>query len=182
MPLPLSIGRGPAAGPSDDPAAALGECHVRIRAHVDAAGKLVEVVDATDDQVRDAAATVHRYFTVALPLHELDEEGDVTPLLRAHGGEGEVSDALDRMTREHRAIDALVADLVKAWKELSVTPAARRTIAPSITPVTAALRDAFRDHLELEETVIFPAIRALPADDRARLRQSIRDRRSASMR
>lgn len=182
MPLPLSIGRGPAAGPSDDPVVLLSDCHGRIRAHCEAASKLAQSDEATDEQVRDAARTVHRYFTVALPLHELDEEIDLGPMLKAHAPKGGVADAIDRMVREHRAIDALVADLVRAWDELGVTPSSRRTIASTIAPTTVALADAFRDHLELEESVIFPAVRALPEGDRARLRQAIRDRRSSSMR
>ena len=50
------------------------ECHQRIRAFLDLADRLGPPGPDPAQAVADAAARVHRYFTLALPLHARDEE------------------------------------------------------------------------------------------------------------
>jgi len=180
MPV-VTLGRRASSGPTDDPTVLLGDCHARIRHQCATASRLVTAEAPTDDQVREAAAEVHRYFTLALPLHEADEETDLDPMLRAHAPRKEIIDALDRIVADHRALEAMLADLLAGWHELSTAPAARRRVTTTIAQATSALSTRFDEHLALEETLVFPAIRALPEAERLRLRDAIRDRRAASM-
>src|SRR5688500_10721731 len=61
----------------------LAACHERMRRFVRVAQSVADAsptVPATE--VADAAASVHRYFTVAFPLHGIDEEASLIPRLR----------------------------------------------------------------------------------------------------
>ncbi len=53
-------------------------CHQRIHHFTGVAVKLAHAHGATADEIRQAAAGVHRYYSVSLPLHEADDEPDVT--------------------------------------------------------------------------------------------------------
>jgi len=56
-------------------------CHQRIRHFTGVAIKLAHAQGATPEEVTQAAAGAHRYYTVSLPLHEADEEDTLRPRL-----------------------------------------------------------------------------------------------------
>ena len=58
-------------------------CHARIRHFVGVAARLrdKDVQEASLADVAESVASVRRYFSMAFPLHEADEESDLTPLL-----------------------------------------------------------------------------------------------------
>src|SRR4051812_30710357 len=60
--------------------AALLDCHSRIRRFSTLAIRLAEA-DAPPNEIAETAAAVHRYFTVALPLHAADEDLSIAPRL-----------------------------------------------------------------------------------------------------
>jgi len=60
-------------------------CHQRIRHFTATAAKLAHAQGATADEIRMAAASVHRYYSVSLPLHEADEEDSLRSRLDALG-------------------------------------------------------------------------------------------------
>ncbi len=152
-------------------------CHQRIRHFTAVATKLAHAQGATDDEIRQAAAGVYRYYSVSLPLHEADEEETVRPRLDRVADE-RVRHALLAMADQHQAIDELIERLSPLLRLLEQNPDSLAQVGGEMCSLTTALDEIFRAHLELEETVIFPAIReALPESARAEMLAEMQQRR-----
>lgn len=99
----------PAAG-FDEPFALMAACHERMARTL----TLLERIGAhvathgCDEQARDAAKDVLRYFTIAAPLHHEDEELHVLPRLRELGND----ELADRLLADHREMEARWAGIV----------------------------------------------------------------------
>lgn len=122
------------------------------------------------EDLRETAARVVRYFTVALPLHAADEDELVAP--RLVGAGRDVTEALATVEREHIEHQALIDALVDACRE----PIADASV---IAAAAEAVGTHMAVHLELEEAVVFPALRALPASERAAIVAAMKQRRSS---
>ncbi len=158
-----------------DLVALLGECHQKIRHFVDLARDIALHRDVPAEQVAQACADVERYFREALPLHVADEEESIEPRLR--GQSPSVDHVLDTMAAQHQQHASKVANLLGAIAKVRSQPCddvARSELAAA----AIALRTEFVDHLNLEETTIFPAIRELlPSDTQALIIEELRQRR-----
>ena len=66
---------------SEDAVDLLLSCHYRIRHFTALAARLAEATAAPPDQIEQTAASVARYFRIALPLHKADEDGSIYPRL-----------------------------------------------------------------------------------------------------
>lgn len=156
---------------------ALAECHERIRRFVALGHEIAARTDATADLIVEACDDVERYFRVALPLHIADEEESILPRLR--GRLREVDDALSRMAADHRDHKTALAALFEALTAVRNAPsdlALRATLGEAARVVDVE----FREHLALEERVIFPAIRELLSGaERAAIQAEARARRSS---
>ena len=145
--------------PEDAVSTLLG-CHDRIRHFTNMALRLASADHVSNDDIVSAAGQVHRYFTVALPLHEADENESLHPRLRQAAPEGELAGAAaDAMVEQHRSIDEIVERLVPICELLTRNPAVHKALAPELLQLSTALQQMFASHLELEEQTIFPAIR-----------------------
>lgn len=136
----------------------LGECHERIRRFVALARQAGERQDATADQISQACVDVERYFTQALPLHVADEEQSIEP--RLCGLSPAVDEALDVAKRQHRRHEPLLKVLLRSTRVLRDNPH-DRTARDDVATTARALEAEFEEHLRLEESTIFPAIREL---------------------
>lgn len=173
-------------------------CHMRIRHFTEMACKLAHAHAAEPEQIRRAAAEVHRYFTVALPLHEADENLSLHPRLRkalplgepyTDGGDDSETallrrlggPAADAMVEQHESIDQLVERLVPLCTILRTQPAKLEELSLELHEVSAALHEIFAAHLEMEEKTVFPAMeRFLSVDDLADVRREMRARREVT--
>jgi iron-sulfur cluster repair protein YtfE (RIC family) len=152
-------------------------CHLRIRHFTAAAVKLAHAQGAGSDEIRQAAASVYRYYSVSLPLHEADEEDTVRPRLDPVAGE-RVRHALLAMADQHQGIYEFVERLMPLLQLVQQNPAALPQVGGEMCSLTSALDEIFRAHLELEEQVIFPAIReSLPESARAEMLTEMQQRR-----
>jgi hemerythrin-like domain-containing protein len=151
------------------------ECHGRIRRFLGIARQLAEVREPTTDVVRDTAGQVRRYFSEALPLHIADEDDQVSQSLRGHSDS--VDEALDKMSQEHVHHEVLVARLIDVCTLLQREPERLEELAMELRDAAVLLQAAFEPHLAREETVIFPALRTLPASDLDAIKAAMRDRR-----
>src|ERR1700758_1968682 len=88
---------------SEDAVDLLLGCHQRIRHFTGVAVKLAHAQSAGPDEIVQAAASVHRYYSVSLPLHEADEEDTLRPRLNSLADE-KVKHALMAMHDQHQAI------------------------------------------------------------------------------
>ncbi len=155
-----NISDAPSKGDSSRPNAlvALLDCHARIRHFMQLSRTLAHAEFAPASEIAETATAIYRYFDVALPLHEADENETLFPRLQAALIEGNlVRVAAETMVEQHKAIDELAADLLAICASLSRHPEALPALARRIEDVTSALDQIFEAHLELEETVIFPA-------------------------
>jgi iron-sulfur cluster repair protein YtfE (RIC family) len=171
---------------------ALVGCHTRIRHFTEMACKLAHAHHADAEQIQRAANEVHRYFTVALPLHEADENLSLHPRLKkALGGSSEPGleqdvlrklggPAADAMVEQHESIDQLVERLVPLCVILRSQPAKLEELSQELHEISAALREIFTAHLELEEKTVFPAMeKFLSGDELAEIRREMRNRRQS---
>jgi len=122
----------------------------RLRAHLAEHG--------ADEQARQAARDVMRYFDLASPQHHRDEELHVFPTLLAQG-EPAQAELVARLLRDHRAMDA-------AWTQARAVLAAIAEGALAALPAQAqAALDSFAslhaEHLRAEEETAYPAAQAL---------------------
>lgn len=127
-------------------------CHERVLRTLDLLLRLQAhlVVQGADQQARDAARDILRYFDLAAPHHHEDEERHVLPCLR-EAGQGPLA---DRLAQEHRAMSAAYAALRPGLVGLS-----EQGTVPA-TSAWAAFAALYRAHIECEERDAFPLARA----------------------
>jgi iron-sulfur cluster repair protein YtfE (RIC family) len=157
-------------------------CHQRIRHFTGVAVKLAHAHGGAPEEVAKAAAGVHRYYSVSLPLHEADEEQTLQPRLRAVADE-RLRHALAAMGDQHQAIDELLERLLPLLLLTRNNPDTLASVGGELCSITTALEELFRAHLQLEEEVIFPAVRQeLPESAREEMMQEMRERRKTGFR
>ena len=82
------------------------------------------------------------------------------------------------MHDQHQAIDELIERLLPLLMLVERNPDTLHDAGNEMCSITKALQDVFNAHLQLEEEVIFPAIReSLPDEDRAAMLAEMRTRR-----
>lgn len=162
------------------------ECHERIRRFMSMASFLAQATTTAhdpdrgspDETIRDTAAAVLRYFTVALPSHSADEDQSIAPRLLARPLPGEVATGLARMAEQHAAIEALIAELAPSWRAIAEDPSALPDHATSMSRRLERLRGLWDAHLHLEESSVFPLARAsLSAAEQREILLEMRARR-----
>jgi hemerythrin-like domain-containing protein len=172
--MPIRIGKAPAQGDVVD---ALVDCHQRIRDFTSLAVRLAGSHGLAAEEIREAAAGVHRYFAVALPLHARDEEESLLP--RLEGREAALDAELAEMMREHAEHGDPTGRVLAACARLEEDPSQLAALAPQLAVAARDLERHFQVHLEREERVIFPAIRRLlDAPTRERIQVEMRERRA----
>jgi len=170
------INIGPSKEPSDIVDMLL-ECHERIRLFVGLARQLAEIQDAPEEQVRDAAARIRRYFSEGLPLHVADEEESIQP--RLCGRRPEVDNAMEAMLQEHKSHESLLEELVHTCGILEAFPGLLSKKREGLGRVAARLEHDLGTHLREEEAVVLPAIRSLLTDEeREAMLEEFRARRA----
>jgi hemerythrin-like domain-containing protein len=174
----LTIARSHTEAPAQDIVDLLIECHDRLRTNIDTLKQFGEACDLNLAQVGDAADTLRRYFRDALPLHAADEEASVLPRLR--GLDGRLDEELDIMCAEHDAQEPILTEVLRICGELTVNPARHPARRDTLRALAASLERHFGKHIEREETIIFPAIRArLDVAAREEMVRELRARRDA---
>ncbi len=146
----VRIGEGRGEGQGGDVVDSLLACHRRIRSFLALAARAGRGDDPAE-QIAEACGQIGRYFREAMPLHVADEEESILPRLR--GRDAAVDHALAAMQEQHGEHEPHLAEMLSAVAE----PLACARIAAA----AAALDDALAPHLELEEAILFPAIRRL---------------------
>ena len=139
----------------------------RLRAHVAGHG--------ADEQARQAARDVMRYFDLAAPQHHLDEERHVFPPLLA-AGDAALAGVVRRLQQDH-------VQMEEGWARARAILAALAdgTLGSLDEAATGALTGfaaLYADHIEAEEGLVYPAARSrLQAQDLAAMSQDMMQRR-----
>ena len=141
----------------------LAACHERVERMLALQARLQQhLLDkGCDEPARQAARDVMRYFDLAAPLHHQDEELHVFPPLLAGPHTG-LHALVQRLIQEHRQMEA-------AWVQARSVLQAIADSSPAAgwTPLTPAQTQAledfsvlYRQHLEDENTIAYPAAQA----------------------
>jgi iron-sulfur cluster repair protein YtfE (RIC family) len=172
-------GPGPKdASDSSTPLEMLQGCHARIRHFMQLSRTLAEAADASQDDISDAAASLTRYFSEALSLHEADENQTLFPrLYDAAPLDSPLREAAKAMVEQHHAINELVAELLSLCGTIRRQPELLPSLARHLRQVTSALGQVFDSHLHMEETVIFPALQLFTASQLEEISSEMQQRR-----
>ena len=128
----------PHAPALDEPLEMLEACHERIEAQLKTLERLSAYLPdhGADEQSRQAASAILRYFDTAGPNHHEDEEQNLFPVLISRAG------ADDRAV-----VDALVSDLLADHAKMAVAVGAVREQLILIANGTGAVLDQASVHL-----------------------------------
>lgn len=156
--IPLPGFGAPAVG-FDTPFEMLEACHERVQRTLALQGRLCEHLQAKgcDDAAQSAARDVLRYFDIAAPLHHEDEERHVFPAL--HGcPDPQVRAAVRRLQDEHLAMGerwALARTALLALADGRIT-----AFSGAQEAALTAFSAGYAEHIDIEETLVYPAARA----------------------
>ncbi|HEY9097055.1 MAG TPA: hemerythrin domain-containing protein [Hydrogenophaga sp.] len=153
----------PAAG-FEEPFDMLNACHERVERMLRLIIRLQEHLhtNGLDDQVRQAARDVMRYFDIAAPLHHQDEERHVFPPLMC-GADAEVKALVLRLIQDHRQMEVAWQGARAVLLSLAEDDARVPFVGLSVWQ-KVALNDfarLYRQHLDDEERVAYPVARDL---------------------
>jgi hemerythrin-like domain-containing protein len=152
-------------------------CHQRIRHFTALAQTLAITHDATPKDVKEAALSIHRYFTVALPLHEQDEELSLLP--RLIGKDPALDQQLGLMRQEHRQVDTVLSEMLPMLACIAQDPSQRAMHVGGLKTQLTQLEALWQPHLLREEAIIFTAAEAsLDASIKDAIMQEMKARRS----
>jgi len=162
----------------DQPIAVLKHCHDRIRKQLATLDRLLAHLPefGADEQARQAAGAVLKYFEKAAHLHHEDEEQDLIPMLRAVA-QGEDAATLQALApvilQDHKDMDALWQDL---HEQLSLIAEGQGTML-SVSAVQRFCQ-RYTAHMEREEGSLAPmALRLFSPGQMAQLGQAMQRRR-----
>jgi len=160
------------------PIAVLKHCHGRIRKQLATMEKLLAHLPdhGADQQAREAATAVLRYFEKAAHLHHEDEEQDLIPMLRAVA-QGEDAATLQALApvilQDHREMDAMWQDL---HEQLSAIAEGSGTQLSS--SMVQRYTQRYLGHMEREEGTMAPmALRLFSPQQMAQLGEAMQRRR-----
>lgn len=153
----LAAGRAPTFA---QPFEMMTACHERLQRMLGLLSKLSGHIEGhgADDQARQAARDVMRYFDKAAPQHHRDEELHVFPPLLAQGEPATVT-VVGKLQADHLRMD-------EQWREVravlaAIADGAVAAIAPGQEATLDAFAALYADHLAAEEQIAYPAARAL---------------------
>lgn len=145
----------PAVG-FEEPFAMLEACHERVQRTLALLARLRDHVarHGADENARQAARDVLRYFDIAAPLHHEDEELHVFPLLMARGS-AKIQAVVLQLQQEH-------VHMANDWAEARVPlQALARGEVQGFTAADGELFDRFLQryagHIAQEEMAAYPA-------------------------
>ena len=162
----------------DQPVAVLKHCHGRIRKQLATLEKLLGHLPehGADEQARQAATAVLKYFDKAAHLHHEDEEQDLLPMLLAVA-QGEDAATLQALApvilQEHKEMDAMWQDLHE-----QLTAIADGSGTQLSASIVRRFVQSYQGHMEREEGIVASmALRLFGPGQMARLGEAMRRRR-----
>lgn len=156
-----------AAGSSasfEQPFEMLEACHERVHRMLALLARLREhlCTHGADEQARQAARDVMRYFDQAAPQHHMDEELHVFPRLLAQGDAKAVA-TVRQLQQDHLQMEA-------GWSRArqvlaAVEQGALQRPCAEDDAALDAFADLYGEHIRAEEGIAYPAAASLMDDD-----------------
>ena len=178
MTSPLTLHAAPAAG-FDQPFEMLAACHERAARMLDLLARLLPHLAShgCDDQARQAARDVMRYFDLAGPAHHEDEERHVFPVLQA--SPDPAAQALVACLRQEHL--AMSAQWPSVRGDLAGIEAGTWRQDEAAAARWAGFAALYRRHIAAEEAEAYPRVQPLLAGPaQAAMGQEMARRRGAA--
>jgi len=141
-----------------DPIGLLSDCHRRVEMFLGSLRAIGDTCDILNDEGLRALENALRYFRQAAPKHTADEEVSLFPRLRQCSSLPNSTLALiERLGRDHTWADplhALLEELGALWIADRRLSAKQRQ---EFRKAAAQLQAMYSEHIELEDSVLFPA-------------------------
>ena len=165
-----------------DPTGLLSDCHRRVEMFL---GMLEAAANnlkgGTREEVTGPLESALHYFAHAAPKHTADEEESLFPRMRRLS-EPEVISTLQKLfelEQDHRWADPLHAGVERLGRKYlagqALSPEEIGLFAESVARLTAM----YKDHIRLEEDLVFPlAARLLSDSDKAEIAREMATRRN----
>ena len=164
---PLSaLGKGKSAT-FEQPFEMMEACHERLHRMLALLAKLRAHLPqhGADEQARQAAKDVMRYFDQAAPQHHRDEELHVFPPLLAQGDERTVA-VVRKLQHDHEAMEAR---WVQARTVLNgITEGAVHEVDTQQARALDEFAGLYGEHIDAEERLAYPAARGLLGDEQVK--------------
>ncbi len=163
----------PAAPDFSDPLGMLRACHERVLKHCDIIESLAaHLADkGVDQDAREAAAQVHRYFSIAAKHHHEDEEHDVFPRLARQSLK--LADLVHSLKQDHERLEALWAEI----EPLLAKPAAIQDTEAFLS-LSERFAAAYREHVRRENSDLLDmAQHIFGSDELKKIGQAMAERR-----
>ncbi len=157
----------PTEGEGDDARTLWLACHAQVRRFSALLLRLEGHLQTHgyDEEARQAAQSIRRYFNQAAPLHHQDEAEDLFPALLALSGQGTV--AAQHFLEEHSLLELL-------WRQIDADLQAQRLDAD----VVKRFAEAYARHAQDEEDWALPLFAELPATQLQRIGERMVARRT----
>jgi hemerythrin-like domain-containing protein len=170
----------PAAG-FDQPLDLWHACHQRVERMLALLQRLSAHVNerGADEEARNAATSVRRYFDEAAPRHHEDEEADLFPRLLASTHDAEharLENVIAALREEHRHLDA-------KWASVRATLVAieRGEAAQFDEALLERFVEGYGAHVDVEEHILGPVLRrVLDAQQLEAIGRAMAERRGAA--
>lgn len=154
--MAVQIGARPDSG-FDDPIGMLKDCHRRIERFLEILCQVAQQAQGRtlDNDERSAVEAALRYFSESGPRHNMDEEESLFPRLReveATAVLGEVR----RLESEHQEGGVLHDKIAKLYSKWIAEEALSVGEGMQLDRITEKLQQIYREHIQIEEDVVFP--------------------------
>jgi hemerythrin-like domain-containing protein len=151
----------PTPAPRDDsPISEFSNCHVGILGHLSALGELPALLEPAA-RARQVAAETLKFFRDVVYEHHQQEERELFPAVLASAVPGEERDRVqaivERLTREHRAVEAAWSRLEPALKDVARghdSNVRGEDIAELVRTYEAHARDEEQQFLPLSQAIL----------------------------
>jgi hemerythrin-like domain-containing protein len=166
-----------------EPTALLSDCHRRIEMFLGLLEAAAKVGDQNlNDETARALTSSLRYFREAAPKHTADEEESLFPRLRQIQ-QPDVQSALgklEELEQDHRSAAPLHAEAERLGELYLSKGCLTGTEAESFRAAVNSLMCMYREHISLEDQVIFPmAARVLSRAEQKSIGEEMAARRNA---
>ena len=160
QPIRMSSLVSGAAPGFEQPFEMLEACHERVQRMLALLQRLREHLPGhgADENARQAARDVIRYFDQAAPQHHRDEELHVFPPLLAQGDAGTLA-LVRRLQQDHLRMAARWASAREVLE--AVASGALDSLTPGHEAALDAFAGPYADHIAAEEQLAYPAAAAL---------------------
>jgi hemerythrin-like domain-containing protein len=153
--MAVQIGAKPDSG-FDDPIGMLKDCHRRIERFLDILFKVVRQAQGRtlNSEEQTAVEAALHYFNESGPRHNMDEEESLFPRLRERCAAVVLAE-IQRLEAEHVEAGALHREAEQLYSKWIAEAALDTATTTRLLAITDQLEQIYREHIRIEEGVVF---------------------------